>query len=141
MSSEYPSGIEIVVSGIIPNNYDEILLVRSQVWKNKWILPSTLVRSNLSLFNSLVVGIKQKTDISITPLKILEIGETIVEPPIFYRNAHFLGLDILCQKTDQFVQLRNKDWIEYKWLPPNKINPDDLAPRYIEAMQAYLRTL
>jgi len=135
---KYPKGVEIVGSAIIENKKDEILLVKSPKWSNKWTMPGGHIEPGEKIADALEREAEEETGLKLKPINIVAFGELIGSKD-FHRPAHFIYFDLLCIAENQDVKLDNQELTEYKWVKPKEALAMDLAESYAETIKDYLK--
>ena len=134
---KFPKGVEVTGSAIIENDKGEILLVRSPKWHNKWVMPGGHIESGETIANSQKREAEEETGLKLKPIKIVGFGELIGSKD-FYRPAHFIYFDVLCQVKGGEIHLDNQELTEYKWVKPQQALKMDLAESYDQTVRDYL---
>ncbi len=130
-----PENIELYTSALIPNFDGEILLVRSEFFDNKWILPGGKVIPGRPLVSSCEHLILQKTSLSVVCTEVVSFGES------FYRDRHFIGFDLLCNPVLCQPKIPVKYYSHYMWQKPEDALNLPLGLRYSQGIEDYLNYL
>lgn len=113
--SEYP---ELVTGALILNENDEIFLMKSPKWENKWIVPGGHVENGETMEECVVREVKEETNLDIRDVEFLTVLEGI--PESFERDVHFIFLNFICRAENQTVKLDDREGTEYRWVEPEE---------------------
>ena len=138
MSNQFSQGIEVVGSAIIENSQEEILLVKSPKWNNKWLMPGGHIETGEKIEESILREVREETGLTLISKGIINFGE-LINSKDFHRAAHFIYFDIYCQSEKDIINLDNKELIEFKWLKPQAALKMDLAESYQETIEKFIR--
>jgi len=135
----FPRGIELVTGAVIENQAGEILMVKSPKWSNKWCMPGGHIDPGETIEQAALREAEEETGLKLKPVKIVSFGE-LINPPDFYKPAHFIYFDLWCLlEDDQEVKLDNDELEEYKWFKPEEALKLDLSSGYYKTIQDYLK--
>jgi len=134
----FPRGVELVGSAIIENSKEEILLVKSPKWSNKWTMPGGHIEPGEKIEDALLREVKEEVGLNLESKGIVAFGELIGSKD-FHRPAHFVYFDILCKTHNTDIKLDNKELKEYIWVKPKKALKMDLAESYEKTIKDYLK--
>lgn len=104
------------VGGLIFNKRGEVLMLRTRKWSNLWGIPGGKVKKGESLEEALRRELKEETNLDVADIRFAMVQDW-VNPPEFYKPAHFILLNYTCQMNGGTVAL-NDEAQEYKWLCP-----------------------
>ena len=84
------------VGGLIFNDKEEALMIRTQKWSDKWGIPGGKIHTGESSIDALRREILEETALEIGEIKFILVQDAI-SPKEFYRDAHFLLLNYTCK--------------------------------------------
>jgi len=132
--SEYP---EPVTGALILNENDEIFLMKSPKWKNKWIVPGGHIENGETMKECVKREVKEETGLDIDDVEFLTVLEGI--PEDFERDAHFVFLNFVCRAKNQNVELDQREGTKHVWIDPeDAVEELDLNDSTEEFIDAYL---
>lgn len=104
------------VGALIFNHAGEVLMVRTRKWSDRWGMPGGKIQMGESMVDALRREIREETGLEIEDVRF-EITQDCINPPEYYRSAHFVLVNYTCRtRTDGLVVL-NDEAQEYKWVP------------------------
>lgn len=143
MENKYLRGIEIVGGSIIENDKEEILMVVSPKWSNKWCCPGGHIDPGEKIKEAIVREGEEETGLKLEAVSIFCFGE-LIDSKDFKRSAHFIYFDAHCKVIGGELKLDGEELTSYKWVTPEKALKLDLAESYdrtIEKFIEYKKTL
>jgi ADP-ribose pyrophosphatase YjhB (NUDIX family) len=103
------------VGGLVFNDVGQFLLVRTNKWSNLWGIPGGKIEWGEASEQALRRELAEETGLSVTDVEFVLVQDAI-QPPEFYKPAHFLLLNYTCRAPGfQPVRL-NSEAQEYRWL-------------------------
>ncbi len=102
------------VGALIFNEKGEVLILQTHKWSNKWGIPGGKIKGNESSEDALRREILEETGLTLDNIRF-EIVQDCIEPPEFYRKAHFLLLNYTATTVSTTVTL-NDEAETYRWL-------------------------
>ena len=132
--SEYP---EPVTGALILNENDEIFLMKSPKWDDKWIVPGGHVEKGETMEKCVAREVKEETNLDIRDIEFLTVLEGM--PESFERDTHFIFLNFVCRAENQQVKLDNREGTEYCWVKPEEaVSKIELNKSSREFVEEYL---
>jgi len=133
-----PKYIEIVGGAIIENPKNEILLVKSPKWRDKWVMPG----GHIEFGETIEEGTKREAEEEVglknlISLGIIHYGE-LINSKEFDRLAHFIYFNVLFRTNDTNIVLDKKELTEYLWINPEKALEMDLGESHDRTVKAYI---
>jgi len=129
------------VGGLIFNSKNEVLMIRTHKWSDKWGIPGGKIKWGETSEAALRREILEETGLKISDIKFALVQDCIHSKE-FYRDAHFVLLNYTCRCTakNPLVKL-NDEGREFRWLKladakklklnrPTKILIEALGKRY-----------
>lgn len=103
------------VGALIFNDAGQVLLVRTNKWSNLWGIPGGKIEWGETCEAALIRELAEETGLQITDIEFVMVQDAI-QPPEFYKPAHFLLLNYTCRAPGfQPVRL-NSEAQEFRWL-------------------------
>ena len=116
---------EAVVSALIFNSENKILLCRSHKWNNQYVIPGGHIETGESMEEALRREIKEETGLEIYDIRPLSIHESIFSEQ-YYNERHFICIDFTCKTATKEIVL-NDEASEFVWLGLEEIDRVDLG--------------
>jgi phosphoglycolate phosphatase-like HAD superfamily hydrolase/ADP-ribose pyrophosphatase YjhB (NUDIX family) len=118
-------GPVVTVGGLVLNDRDEVLLVRTPKWSHRWGMPGGKVRQGESCEAALRRELLEETGLNVVEVRWVEMQEC-VNPPEFYRPAHFLLLTYVCRVHGPAEVRLNEEGCAWRWVPLTSALAEDL---------------
>jgi phosphoglycolate phosphatase-like HAD superfamily hydrolase/8-oxo-dGTP pyrophosphatase MutT (NUDIX family) len=112
------------VGALIFNERGEVLMIQTHKWSDKWGIPGGKIKPNEPAANALRREVLEETGLTLGELRF-ELVQDCIEPPEFYKKAHFLLLNYTGQAQASEVTL-NDEGETYRWLPLDEAAKLDL---------------
>lgn len=103
------------VGALIYNARGEVLMVHTHKWSNLWGIPGGKIKPNEPCEVALRREVLEETGLTLDSVRF-EMVQDCIQPPEFYKKAHFLLLNYVAQTSQEKVVL-NEEAEEYRWLP------------------------
>jgi phosphoglycolate phosphatase len=104
----------VTVGALIFNPAGQVLMVRTHKWSNLWGIPGGKIKWGEAAVDALRREIKEETNLDITNIEFVLVQDCIHSKE-FYREAHFVLLNYICQcARDPLVKL-NDEAREFRW--------------------------
>lgn len=136
-NSKYPRGVEIVGGVIIENDKEEILMVVSPKWSNKWCMPGGHIEPGEKIIEAAAREGEEETGLKLEVIDIVCFGE-LINSKDFERPAHFIYFDAYCKIIGGELKLDGEELTNYKWIRPKEALELDLAESYKETIQKFI---
>ena len=105
------------VGALIFNARNEVLLIRTHKWSDKWGIPGGKIKRGEKAVAALRRELREETGLNITDIRFVLVQDCISSKE-FYRNAHFVLLNYTCRATARNPQVvLNEEAQAYQWLP------------------------
>ena len=137
-SASFPQGIEIIVSALICNENNEILLVRQPKWGDVWTLPGGHLKVGETLAHGAQREGEEETGLALTLIGLVNWGEFIDQENLT-RPVHFIYFDFCFRATEIVLHIDEREVVEAVWLRPHEALSRNLSPAYRETIQQYQR--
>ncbi|MEK6952996.1 MAG: NUDIX domain-containing protein [Nanoarchaeota archaeon] len=131
---KYP---EPTVGALIFNSENKILLVRSNKWKDKYVIPGGHIELGEKMENTLKREIKEETNLDIFDIKFITFQEFIFDST-FYKKKHFIFFDFACKTNYKEVKL-NSEGQEYVWVSLDKALKLTTEPYTKKTIKEYMK--
>ncbi len=128
---KYP---EVTVGALILNSKDEILLIKSHKWKDKFTIPGGHIEVGETIESALKREIKEEVNLDVVVVKPLTVQEAIFSKE-FFKPRHFIFLDYFCKSESDNAKADDKEVQEVLWVSPDKsleLNLDSFSRKTIE---------
>jgi 8-oxo-dGTP pyrophosphatase MutT (NUDIX family) len=112
------------VGALIFNPQGEVLMIQTHKWSHKWGIPGGKIKSNEGSEDALRREIMEETGLKLSDIRF-ELVQDCIEPPEFYKKAHFLLLNYTAVAAETNVVL-NDEAERYRWLLPEEAAKLDL---------------
>ncbi len=112
------------VGALIFNDRGEVLMIQTHKWSHKWSIPGGKIKPNEDSEAALRREIMEETGLKVTDIRF-ELVQDCIEPPEFYKKAHFLLLNYTARAAGTEVVL-NDEAETYRWLSPGEAAKLDL---------------
>lgn len=103
------------VGALIYNTRGEVLMVHTHKWSNLWGIPGGKIKPNEPAEVALRREVMEETGLTLDSIEFSMVQDCI-QPPEFYKKAHFLLLNYTARTSGEKVVL-NEEAEEYLWLP------------------------
>lgn len=111
------AGLPVVtVGGLIFNEADEVLMLRTHKWSGLWGIPGGKTKLNESSEAALIRELNEETGLDIRDIEFVLVQDCIGSSE-FYRDAHFVLLNYTCRVTGTPSVELNEEAEEFRWLP------------------------
>jgi len=105
---------EPTVGVFIFNQDDELLLLKSHKWPEKFVIPGGHVELGERIEDAAVREAKEETGLDIYDLEFINFQEFIYDPS-FWKPRHFIFFDYACKTRSTDVQL-NDEAEDHVWV-------------------------
>lgn len=112
------------VGALILNPSNEILMIRTHKWGNRWGIPGGKIERGESSEDALKREVLEETGLAITDIRFAQVQDCISSTE-FYRDEHFILLNYVARTANTSVQL-NEEAQEFLWLPSQEVLKLDL---------------
>ena len=115
---KYPKA---VVGALIFNEKNELFLMKTVQWKNKYNMPGGKVEMGESLIEAVKREVKEETNLDINDIKFHNIIDGLdIGNKYTLNENHFIFIDFVARVSDYKKVKLNKEGVEYKWLKPEE---------------------
>jgi phosphoglycolate phosphatase-like HAD superfamily hydrolase/ADP-ribose pyrophosphatase YjhB (NUDIX family) len=107
----------IVTAGaLIFNDQDEVLMVRTHKWSNRWGIPGGKIQWGEPSVAGLQREILEETGLAVTDIRF-ELVQDCIHSREFYRDAHFILLNYTCRVLGDIQVKLNDEAQAFQWVP------------------------
>ena len=103
------------VGGLIFNDAGQVLMIRTHKWSHRWGIPGGKIEWGERSLDALVREVKEETGLDVTDVEFVMVQDAI-QPPEFYKDAHFLLLNYTCRATGDSPLQLNDEAEEWQWV-------------------------
>jgi phosphoglycolate phosphatase len=112
------------VGAMIFNLQGEVLMIQTHKWTHKWGIPGGKIKLNEKSVDALCREVMEETGLDLKEIRF-ELVQDCIEPPEFYKKAHFLLLNYTAVTTSMDVTL-NDEAENYRWVSLDEASKMDL---------------
>ncbi|MDA0813302.1 MAG: NUDIX domain-containing protein [Verrucomicrobia bacterium] len=112
-SPKYPIA---TVGALIFNELNQVLMIRTHKWSNRWGIPGGKIERGETTEEALRREIREETALEIDEIRFV-IVQDCIEPAEFYTSAHFLLFNFTAKRVSGVVAL-NDEAEEFVWIDP-----------------------
>lgn len=138
MSEDYTNKIEVVVTVLITNKENKILLIKSHKWRDVYLMPGGHVENSETLAEAARREGEEETGLQLEVMRCLSAGE-LINDPAYRRKAHFVYFYFLCRAVSEEVILDQKELDDYIWIDPQKALSLPLATGVKKVIDNYIK--
>ena len=104
------------VGGLIFNSRNEVLMIRTHKWSNKWGIPGGKIKWGETSEAALRREIMEETALKVSGIKFVLVQDCIHSKE-FYRDAHFVLLNYTCRCVGKNPRVvLNEEGREFRWV-------------------------
>jgi ADP-ribose pyrophosphatase YjhB (NUDIX family) len=103
------------VGGLIRNDQNKVLMVRTDKWSGLWGIPGGKIKYGERAEDALRRELKEETGLDVDDVSFVLVQDCIRSPE-FFREAHFLLLNYTCRAPGTTTVRLNEEAQEYRWL-------------------------
>src|SRR3989344_2490004 len=133
-SSAYP---EPCVGGLVLNPEQEILLIKSEKWFGKYVLPGGHIELGETMEQALQREMREETGLDVFDIRFLLLQEFVYGKE-YWKQKHFIFIDFSCRTKSSAVRL-NHEGQEYLWVAAEDALALDLEPYTRKTVEEYIR--
>jgi len=106
------------VGALIFRANGDALMIRTHKWSNLWGIPGGKIKRGETALDALKREILEETGLCIHSIRHV-LTQDCIDPPEFYKPAHFLLMNYTAQSDSDSVTL-NEEACDHCWLPPQE---------------------
>lgn len=129
----------VTIGAVIFNNENKLLLLKSNKWHGKYIIPCGHVEFGETLQQAVQREVKDETGLSVENIKFIRYGEMINSNEFFDKKRHFVSINFQCQAVNKSIKL-NSEAQSYVWLTLDQalhIKTDSLTKASLEKLKNF----
>ena len=108
---------EATVGALIVNQKDEVLLVHSKKWGEKYTVPGGHIELGERAEDAIVREVKEETDLDSEVVELLILQQAIY-PKDYDKHEHYIFMDYVCKARSSEVKLDGRELQSYVWVKP-----------------------
>jgi len=128
---------EPTVGGLILNDKEQICLVKSHKWKNRWTVPGGHIELGETVEEAFKREIKE-VGLEVEPIRLLIVQEAIYSEE-FCRPKHFIFLDYLCRATTKDAKVDEDEIQDFIWINPRNALEKNVDSFTKKLLKQYLK--
>jgi phosphoglycolate phosphatase len=105
----------VTVGGLIFNQRQDVLMIRTHKWSNLWGIPGGKTKFGETSAHALRRELKEETALDIQDIEFVMVQDCIHSRE-FYRDAHFVLLNYTCRCVGEPKVQLNEEAQEFRWL-------------------------
>ena len=105
----------VTVGGLIFNDANEALMVRTHKWSNLWGIPGGKIKWGEPSEEALRRELKEETNLDVVDDEFVLVQDCIHSRE-FYRDAHFVLLNYTCRAKGATTVVLNDEAQEFRWM-------------------------
>ena len=105
------------VGALIFNAKNEVLMIRTHKWSDKWGIPGGKIKWGETSEAALRREILEETSLKVTDIRFVLVQDCIHSKE-FYHDAHFVLLNYTCRVVGKIEVKLNHEAQEFRWLTP-----------------------
>jgi phosphoglycolate phosphatase len=105
----------VTVGALVFNAANQALMVRTHKWSNLWGIPGGKIKWGEPSEGALRREIKEETNLEISNIEFVLVQDCIHSKE-FYREAHFVLLNYICQCVGEPAVRLNDEAREFRWV-------------------------
>jgi phosphoglycolate phosphatase len=106
------------VGGLIFNDRNEVLMIRTHKWSNLWGIPGGKIKWGETSETALRREILEETGLKVREIQF-ELVQDCIHSKEFYRDAHFVLLNYTCRCSAKKPDVKlNEEGREFRWVSP-----------------------
>jgi 8-oxo-dGTP pyrophosphatase MutT (NUDIX family) len=102
------------VGALIFDDAGRVLMIQTHKWSRKWGIPGGKIKTNEPAADALRREVREETGLELKDVRF-ELVQDCIEPPEFYRKAHFILLNYTAAATGTAVVL-NDEAEDHRWV-------------------------
>ena len=115
MMSKEKKHPEATCGALIFNDKQEVFLMRSHKWNNKYALPGGHIEYGERVEEAVKREVKEETNLDVEIIEFFMMQDCIFPDEFYKKERHFIFIDFLCRATNSVVKL-NDEAESYVWV-------------------------
>ena len=128
----------LTVGAFIFNSNGKLLLLKSQKWGGRYLMPCGHVEFMEKLEDALRREVREETRLEIEDIKFLKYLEFLNPSQFHKKDLHFVGIQFICKAKDGEVKI-NRESKEFIWMDLKESLKMDLEEGTREIIEDYLK--
>lgn len=131
----------ITVGALICDGDDNVLMIRTHKWSDKWGIPGGKVKWGEVLEDGLKRETMEETGLIIDNIEFMTVQEAIISP-VFYKEAHFILVNYTAKTDGVTPEVHLNDEAEdYVWVSPEVAYNMDINEYTKVLLEKYLEKI
>ena len=127
---------EATVGGLIFNEKDELFLMKSYKWNEKYCIPGGHIELGESMRDSIEREIKEETNLDVTDIQFHSLQDCVYSKN-FHEKRHFVFLDFICKAVSDDVVLNNEA-SEFTWIALKDLDKFPIETYTLKSIEYFL---
>ena len=128
----------LTVGAFIFNSNGKLLLLKSQKWGGRYLMPCGHVEFMEKLEDALRREVREETRLEIEDIKFLKYLEFLNPSQFHKKDLHFVGLQFVCKAKEGEVKI-NREAEEFIWVDPKEASKINLEEGTREMIEDFLK--
>jgi phosphoglycolate phosphatase len=105
----------VTVGGLVSDDANNVLMIRTQKWSHLWGIPGGKVKYGETQTEALKRELKEETNLEIEDIQFV-MAQDCIDSLEFYRDAHFVLLNYTCRARPPLNVALNDEALEFRWV-------------------------
>lgn len=105
----------VTVGALVFDRIGRVLMIRTHKWSHKWGIPGGKIKCGETADSALKRELLEETGLEVDQIRLVMVQDCI-DPPEFYRQAHFVLLNYTCTVAGPVDVVLNEEAEVYQWI-------------------------